>query len=166
MAMTPLELKEYDLKSSMLGYDKKDVEALRDVAIEALTDSLKKIDTLSGDIKELKGKLFGHEQRENMLKDTITTAQKMVNDLKGNANKEAELIVAEARHQSDQILQQAQRRALEIQQEIQTLKKQRVEFETKLKALLDYHSSILNIEKTNSNSLDQEADKLQYLTKK
>lgn len=165
MAVTALEIQEYELKAGILGYNKNDVEALRDLAVEALASATKKSNDLEDELKNLKRTLFEHEQREAMLKDTITTAQKMVDDLKGNAKKEAELIVVEAKHQADGITRQAQQRALEMQSEIQTLKKQRIEFETKLKAILDYHMSILTIDKDKSRQLDEQVEKLKYLSK-
>ncbi|MCK4739013.1 MAG: DivIVA domain-containing protein [Deltaproteobacteria bacterium] len=166
MSTTPLEIKEYKLNNSMLGYDKADVEAMRELAVEALSSSKMALTKQEDQIKGLNVKLVEHEEREKMLKDTITTAQKMVDDLKGNARKEAELIVAEARHNADGITRQAQKRVLDIQGEIRELRKTRVEFEAKMRALLEYHLNILTLETKESNNLDEEAGKLKYLQNK
>ena len=166
MKITPIELKEQIFRSKFMGYHPEDVDSMRQLVAEALEEAAKKISDLEDDARETATKLVEHEQREAMLKDTITTAQKMVDDLKNNARKEAEIIIAEARIQADEITKQAQRRVLEIQDEVRQLKKQRIEFETRMKALLDYHSSVLVMESTDSKKADEEAEKLKVFPPK
>lgn len=163
MSITPLEIREYRLKGGLFGYNKEETDTFKELVAEALGDAKKKSSILEDELKTAREKLIEHEEREKMLKDTITTAQKMVDDLKGNATKEAELIIVEARHQADAVTRQAHKRVLEIQQEIQRLRNQRIEFETKLKAVLEYHTSILTIDEKDSKKLDEEANKLKYL---
>ncbi len=165
MGITALEIKEYRLGRSLFGYNRKDVEALRELCAEALTEAAREIAGLEQRLKDTSARLSEHEQREVILKDTITTAQKMVDDLKNNARREAELIVAEARQQADDITRQARDRVLEIQQEIAQLKKQRVELETSLKSTLEYHLSILAIEEKDSSKKDEETEKLAFFPK-
>jgi cell division initiation protein len=166
MAITSLEIREYPLSSSISGYNKKDVEALRDLASEAITDATRRITELEATLRDATDKLVEHEKREAMLKDTITTAQKMVDDLKGNAVKEAELIIVEARHNADAITKLAQKRVIDVQGEVRDLKKQRIELEVKLKALLEYHLSVLTMETKNARERDEASDKIKFLQNK
>ncbi|MBI5902078.1 MAG: DivIVA domain-containing protein [Deltaproteobacteria bacterium] len=146
MRVTALEISSHQFNKAMRGYDKKEVDALKDLAAEALADAAREIAELEGKLKDSALQLAEHIERENMLKGTITTAHKMVEDLKNNAKKEAELIVAEARVRADEIIRDAHNRATALQEDIYRLKRQRVELETAMKAIIDYHSSTLFLE--------------------
>ena len=165
MKITPLEIKEYRLGKKLFGYDVHEVEALKELTALSLEEAKKKITGLEDELKGMASRLVEHEQRETMLKDTITTAQKMVDDLKNNARKEAEIIIAEARQQAEDISRQAIKRVQDIQEEIFQLKKQRIELETSIKAVLDYHSSVILLEEKESGKADEEAEKLKFFPK-
>ena len=166
MKITPIEITEQIFRSKFLGYDPIEVDAMRELVAQALEEAAKNISDLEDEVKQMSRRLMEHEQREAMLKDTITTAQMMVDDLKNNARKEAEIIIAESRLQADEVSKQAQKRVLDIQGEIRQLKKQRIEFETSLKALLEYHSSVLLLDATESEKADAESEKLKMFPPK
>lgn len=165
MRITPLEIKSHQLKKSFKGYDTREVEELRDLAADALEEAAREIMTLQEKVKDSAVRITEYAANENMLKETITTAQRMVEDLKSNARKEAELLVAEAKLQAEAIVRQAQSRSRDLQEEIFRLKKQRIELETAIKAIIDYHSSTLLLEEDEAKKADEEADKLKFLAK-
>jgi len=160
MGIKSIDIREFPLKKSAFGYDRKDVAILKELCVDSLTEASRSVTKLEDELRHAKKGLAEHENREAVLKDTITTAHKMVDDLKGNANREAELILAEARQKADEITQHAHHRVLEIQQEISRLKAQRLELEVTLQATLNYHMSMLNLEETEARDRDQESEKL------
>ncbi len=165
MKITPLEIEEYRLNNNLFGYDKSEVDVLRALAADALSSARSEVADLSDKLGRAETSLVEHEDRESVLKATITTAQKMSEDMKKNTMKENEFIIAEARHQAEEITKQAMQRAAEIQDEITTLKKQRIEMETSIRAILKYHSTVLQMEEADSKRADKEANKLKYMAK-
>lgn len=165
MKVTPLEIKSHGLKKSFKGYDVREVEELRDMAADALEEAAREIMTLQEKLKDASERNREYAANENILRETITTAQKMVEDLKTNARKEAELVLAEARLQAEEIVRQAQSRAAQVQDDIYRLRKQRKELEASIKAVIDYHSSVFLSEEEESRRADEETDKLKYLAK-
>ncbi len=163
MTLMPMEIKSHALKKAFFGYDMREVEVLKDLASEALEEALKRIGALEDRCNDTVRKLSEHLENERLLKEAITTAQRMVEELKGNARKEAELLVTEARIQAEEIVRQAHHRAKEIQEDIFRLKKQRIEMETALKSLIDYHSQRLVLEEDHSRKSDEDADSLAFL---
>ncbi len=163
MKMTPLEIKEYALKKKALGFDPREVEALKELAATALEEANRQKALLEQRVRELEDKLAVHLKNEALLKEAITTTQKMSMDIKNNAKKEAELIIAEAKVRGEEIVRQARTRAKEINAEIAGLKKQRAEFEASLRALLDYHTTKILIDEEESKKADEEANKIKYL---
>lgn len=110
-------------------------------------------------------RLVEHEEREKILRETITTAQKMVEDLKNNARKEAELIISEAKIQADAMMKKAHERAVQIQGEIFQLKKQRLEMQTSIKIILEHHANLLSLGGQEAAKQDAEDDKLKFIKK-
>ncbi len=166
MKVTPLEIRNHSFRKSALGgYDKRDVESLKETWAEALENANREIMHLEEKSRDLEDRLSEHIENENLLKEAITTTHKMAGEIKDNARKEAELIVAEARVHADEIVKQAQSRAMDINEEIMRLKKQRAEFEISIKALLDYHTTKILMEEEEWRNADEEAQKIKFLPK-
>lgn len=165
MRITPLEIKSHGLKKSFKGYDVKEVEELRELASEALEEAAREINDLKEKLSAANARITEYAANENMLKETIITAQKMVEELKTSARKESELLITEAKLQAEDILRQAQSRASDLQHEIFRLRKQRIELESSIKAIIDYHSSTLLLEEEESKRADGESDKIKFLAK-
>ena len=165
MKVTPLEIRSHGLKKSFKGYAVREVEELRDMAADALEEAAMEIMTLQEKLRDASERNREYAANENILRETITTAQKMVEDLKSNARKEAELVITEARLQGEEIVRQAQSRASQVQDGIYRLRRQRKELEASIKAVLDYHSSVFLTEEEEARKADEETDKLKYLSK-
>ncbi len=165
MKITPLEIRGYQFKKGFKGYDIQEVEKLKELASDTLEEAIRATAVLDEKLKEMNERLAEHIANEKTLKDAITTAHSMVEDLKNNAIKEAQLLITEAKLQAEEIIRQAQSRSRELQDEIFRLRKQRAEIESSIKAILDYHSSILTIEGDESRKADNESEKLKFLPK-
>ncbi|MFQ5465029.1 MAG: DivIVA domain-containing protein [Thermodesulfobacteriota bacterium] len=165
MKITPMEIRSHHIKKTMRGYDVREVELLKDLSAEALEEANREVMRLEEKVHDLEGSLGEHVKNELMLRETITTAQKMVEHIKGNARKEAELIVAESKLRGEEIVRLAQTRATEIREEIMRLRRQRNELNTSIKAIIDYHSSTLLLDEEESFLADTELDKLKFLPK-
>ncbi len=165
MGITPIELKEFQLRRAAMGYNRKDVETLRELCVDALTEATKEIERLRSELRTVEERLAEHERREGLLKDTITTAQKMVEELKTTARKEADLVVAEAQHEADKIIEQAHQEVAKLREHLVDLKRQRVEFETELRAVLNYHMNLIDMGEKEAERVEGEAEKLHFFKK-
>ncbi|MBI2412016.1 MAG: DivIVA domain-containing protein [Deltaproteobacteria bacterium] len=165
MKITPLEVRGNQLKKSLRGYDIREVDELREQAADALEESAKEIITLTERLRDAHERLNEHIANERVLKDTLTNAQRMVEDFKVNARKESELLIAESRLQAEEIVRQAQGRAQELRDEIFRLKQQRLEIESSIKAVINYHSSKLVMEEDESRRADSDSEKLKFFPK-
>lgn len=165
MKLTPMDIIEHNFKKSMRGYNKKEVNSFTELTAEALENAAKQINTLEEKLKSMTEQLSEHEERESLLKETITTAQMMSEEVKENARKEAELIISEARIQAEDLIKDAYQRIANIQNEIYHLKKQRLDLHTSLKTILEYHKNLLIIEEEGAIKGDSEDDKFRFLQK-
>ncbi|MFQ5480145.1 MAG: DivIVA domain-containing protein [Thermodesulfobacteriota bacterium] len=165
MKITPIEIKGYALKKKAFGYDTREVDSLKDLAAGALEEANREKTLLEEKIRELSEMLTHFQKNEAILKEAITTTQKMSIEIKESAKKEAELIIAEAKVRGDDIIRQSQARSTDIGKEIVGLRKQRAEFEASLSALLDYHTTKILMAEEESEKADTEANKIKYFTR-
>jgi len=163
---TPMDIRSHQFKKTLRGYDPRDVEVLKDLAAEALEDAGRDIASLEERLKDAMTRLDALVGNETVLRETLTTAQRMVEELKGGARKEADLIIAEAKLQGEGIVRQAQTRLQQLQEEIFRLKKQRKELETSIKAVIDYHSSVILLEEEEATRADEAADRVRPFGRK
>jgi cell division initiation protein len=94
-------------------------------------------------IQRLDAQVKGYQEREDSLRNTLVTAQKMTEEIKGNAKREADLIVKEAELRAEKLLDQAHQKLAQVQAEIAELRRQRELFGAKLRGLLKTHLDLL-----------------------
>jgi cell division initiation protein len=136
MRITPMDMRQQRFKSAMRGYDRTEVVAFLTEAADDYEQAMREIDRLRGDLARMEALLSEHRLRENNLRDTLLTAQKVTGDLKENAQTEAKLIVREAQGRADMLLQKAQVRLEEIDHDINELKLRRRDTEGSLEAAI------------------------------
>lgn len=147
------------------GYDTREVATFLQEVSEALGDMANERQKLVEKVERLEGSLEEHRQREQTLRDTLMTTQKMIDQLKANARKEADLIIQEAQGKAEDLLNQTHLRMAQIHDDIVELKRQRTQFEVKLKSLLDAHQKILEMESREQEEVDSLESKLTFFKK-
>jgi len=93
------------------------------------------------------------------------STQKMVDDIKGGAQREAQLILDEARCKAEGMVQQGHNRLAQLYEDIENLKRQRSQFEIQLRGLLETHMRIIDSEDPAESRLESLESKLKYLRK-
>jgi cell division initiation protein len=83
------------------------------------------------------------EAREGQLRETMLAAQRICEDMKSNSLKEAQLLVSEAELKGERILADAEKRLVELSGQIQGLKRDKVQFESNFKGMLDTYYKLL-----------------------
>ncbi len=135
--LTPLEIQKQLFSRSIKGFTPDEVRAYLHLVAEEIERLLKELDRVSRENVMLREELDEHTQRERILKDTLLSAQKVSEDVKANALKEAELIVKDAELLSDRLVGQAQSRVADLERAIQDLKMERRAARNKLQMTLD-----------------------------
>jgi cell division initiation protein len=147
MKITPLDIQQHSFKSVLRGYDTKDVDVFLEMIGGEMEILVRENNELKDTAKDLKNQVAEFRNMEKVLKDTILAAQKITDEMKSNAKKEGEIIVAHAESQADTILEKAYLRLSKVIEDIHEMKRQRLQFESSLKSLLHTHIKILNAKK-------------------
>jgi cell division initiation protein len=103
-------------------------------------------DRLDQELSSLRSLIDEHRQRETILKNTLLTAQRVSEEIRDNARKEAETTVKEAEMQADRLVELAQNRAHEVERGILDLRAHRSALRTDVRALITRLSHLLDLQ--------------------
>ena len=137
MRITPLDVRKQEFRKGMRGLDPEEVYAfLATVADEyetVLTDNRQ----LRDRVLELDEKVTEYRNMEKTLRDTLLTAERVMNEARENARKEAELILRDARVQAQQASQSSARQAETLRAQLRELRSLRDRYLARLKSLAE-----------------------------
>ena len=154
MRITPIDIQQQQFKSRPMGYDKTSVDQFLEILAGEMERLLRQNQDLQEELTHARNALGEMREREAMLKETLLTTQKVTDELKANARREAELLLADAGLRAEKVVLAAEEQRLELVNEIREIKRQRIDFESSLRALLDKHQRMLdlNILRSDANS--------------
>lgn len=147
MRITPLDIQQKQFPMKIRGFDVEEVYAFLEIIREEMEDLLRENASLKENVQRLESQLKEHRDMETTLRETLMTAQQMVDDYKTNARKEAELVVREAELKSDTILKEAQEKVIKIHEDIVDLKGIRRHFKEEIKRLVESHLKMLEFDR-------------------
>ena len=147
MRITPLDIQQKQFPMKIRGFDVEEVYAFLEIIREEMEDLLRENASLKENVQRLESQLKEHRDMETTLRETLMTAQQMVEDYKTNARKEAELVVREAELKSDTILKEAQEKVIKIHEDIIDLKGIRRHFKEEIKRLVESHLKMLEFDR-------------------
>ena len=142
MRIAPLDLRQPRFRTQLRGFDKTDVVAFLTEAADDYEHALREIDRLRQDLHRMESLLVEHREREDNLRNTLLTAQKLADDVKTAAQNEAKMIVREAQGRGDLLIQKAQVRLEEVERDINEMRLRRRDVEGSLEASIQslYHA--------------------------
>ena len=147
MRITPLDIQQKQFPMKFRGFDVEEVYAFLEVIREEMEDLLRENASLKENVQRLESQSKEHRDMETALRETLLTAQQMVEDYKTNARKEAELVLKESELKADKMLKEAQEKVIKIHEDIVDLKGIRRHFKEELKRLVESHLRMLEFDK-------------------
>jgi cell division initiation protein len=163
MALTALDIQQQRFRTKVRGIDPKEVQTFLEQAAAAFEDLQRENHRLSDDVRQLRGEIEEHRKREGTFKRALMHSQKVLDQMKINAEKQADLIVAEAENKAEKLLHQAQRRLSQLQEHITKLKRQRVQIEVEIGSVIESHRRQLTLGQEQIQAMDEQDEKLKVL---
>ena len=146
MKITPMDIQRQSFNSRFRGYDGDEVRAFLNLVSEEVAVLQRDHSRLQQEVQHLNSLLDEHRERETILKNTLLTAQRVSEEIRDNARKQAESTVQEAELRADRLLELAQNRAHEVESQILDLRSQRSALRTDVRALVQRVSQILDLQ--------------------
>jgi cell division initiation protein len=146
MRITPLDIQQKQFPVKFRGFDVEEVYAFLEVVREEMEELLRENASLKENIARMDGQMKDYREMENTLKETLMTAQQMVEEYKSNARKEAELIAREAELKAEAIVKDSQDKVIKIHEDIVDLKGIRRHFKEEVRRLIESHLRMIDFD--------------------
>lgn len=143
MKIAPIDIAHKTFGRKMMGYDPDEVvDFLRTIADE-MESIIRERNNLRESLREKEMAIIDYRERDDLLKNTITTATKMSGKIQSDAEREARLIIGDANQKSEMIVRDARDSLKKLFHDIADLKKVRMGFENNLRALVQSHLTMV-----------------------
>jgi cell division initiation protein len=146
MNITPLDIQQKRFHMGFRGYDRGEVETFLDLVREDMELLLREVTELREFRQTYEDRLRELHEKEETVKNTMIMTQKIAEDLKENARKEASLLLQDAELRSQQIVGNAQQEKARIEAELQELRRRKHHFLQDIKKVIQMHLEMVNFE--------------------
>jgi cell division initiation protein len=146
MKITPLEIQQQKFAKTFRGISPEDVESFLQLVSSEFEGLVQENNELKALTDRQKDSIEDFKSREAMLKETMLTAQRVTEDMKVNAQKEADIILGRAELERERILDNAQERLTELLTDISELKREKAQLMAQMKGVLDTYYKLLEVE--------------------
>lgn len=163
MNITSLVVRQKEFTTRFRGFDVQEVDVfLEDVAkeMDALGNT---IERLNEEKHRLNLENQGYRKRENSMKNAMIQSQKVIDQMKENAKKSSQVIIANAEVEAEKILNRAHKRLSQLHSDIIELKRQRIQLEMQIGAVLESHSKMLEMTKEENKAADETDSTLKFI---
>jgi cell division initiation protein len=144
MKITPLDISQKQFRRTLRGCDSQEVEAFLALVASEFEEAVKEVMALKRETRNKEEEIAELRSRERALQETLISAQKASEEMREAARKEAEIALSEAELQAEKIVQAAHSRFLRIVDDINELKRQRVQFEASVRTVVESHVKLLD----------------------
>ena len=135
--LTPLDIRRYDFGSALRGYDKSRVDQFRDQVANEVERLVRQCQDLEAKARGFHEQLKAFRERDKAMNEALISAQQLRGDIREQADREAQLILREARAEGDRIIDQAKAEIRKVESELEGLVKQRRSFLMQVRTMIE-----------------------------
>ncbi len=146
MNITPLDIQQKRFHMGFRGYERGEVDTFLDLVREEMEALLREATELREFRQTFDDRMRELAEKEATVKNTMITTQKLAEDMKESARKEAELLVKEAEVRSQQIIGNTQQEKVKLESEIHELRRRKHHFLQDIKKVIQMHLEMVNFE--------------------
>jgi cell division initiation protein len=128
------------------GFDVQEVDTFLEDVAEDYEALLRENALLKEQLQALEERTRGLEERERVLQETLVTTQRLTEEMKDNARREAALIIREAEAQGEKHLEAVRAEEASIRTEINALRRLRVQLAEGLRSTLAMYQRLIEQE--------------------
>jgi DivIVA domain-containing protein len=137
--LTPVDVRTQEFGRKLGGYDPVRVEEFRARVAEELERLIRLNHELDGKHKAAIEQLRAYRDRDKALNDALVSAQQLRTEIREQADREAQLILREARADGERIIDASRSGVRQVESELLVLEKTRRAFISQMRALAERH---------------------------
>lgn len=144
MELTPLDIRNQTFHTKRFGgFDPEEVKTFLETSAKSFEEMGRKRTELTERLKIAEERVNYYKQIEKTIQDAAVTMQRTMDEIKRNAEKEGELIIAEAKTRAQREVENTKREAESLRTEIEQLKQLRTNYFIRIRAMVKSQSDLL-----------------------
>jgi len=147
MRISPLDIRQQQFTvRTFRGFDTQEVDAFLDDVAEDYEAVLKENALLKEQVAGFEERARGLAERERALQDTLIATQRLGDEMKAAARREAELHTREAELRGEKILEEIRGEEAKLRSEVQALRRTRRQLIEDLRSTLESYQRLMSAE--------------------
>jgi DivIVA domain-containing protein len=139
--LTPVDVRRYDFGTAMRGYDRARVDQFRDQVADELERLTRAVNDLDGKSRAMAEQLKVFRERDKALNEALISAQQIREEMKQQAQREADLMLREAQQKAAEMHDDSRAQMVHLQADIDALDRARRGYLAQLRTLAERHLS-------------------------
>jgi DivIVA domain-containing protein len=135
--LTPLDVRRYDFGKAMRGYDPERVNQFREQVAEELERLARLNQELDAKAKGFHEQLRAFRERDKAINEALVSAQQLRTEIREQAEKEAQLILREARADGERAVEDARAEIRRMEDQIVSLDRSRRAYLAQVRLLIE-----------------------------
>lgn len=135
--LTPLDVRRYEFGKAIRGYDPERVNQFRDQVAEELERLARVNQDLDAKARGFHEQLRAFRERDKAINEALVSAQQLRTDIREQAEKEAQLIIREAKADADRMVEEARGEIRRIEDQLASLERSRRAYLAQLRLMIE-----------------------------
>ncbi len=145
MKFSPLDIQHMEFGNALNGYTKNQVRDFLEKLAEQTEDLLREQQRLHDELSKRERRIEELQSAELELKRAVIAAERIGNEMKQNAKREAQLLLKDAENSRDDMVREAQARVKELNNDLNRLERERDLFREQFRGMLQAFERSLDI---------------------
>jgi len=135
--LTPLDVRRHEFGKALRGFDPERVNQFRDQVAEELERLSRLNQDLDAKARGFHEQLRAFRERDKAINEALVSAQQLRTDIREQADKEAALILREAKADAERIVDEARSEIRRLQDQLESLERSRRSYLSQLRSLTE-----------------------------
>ncbi len=157
--VTPLDIQQKRFHIGFRGYDRTEVEMFLDLVRDEMESLVREVTELREFRQSYDQRLGELNGKEETVKNTMLMTQRLIEELKDGARKDAALVVKDAEVRSHQIINNAQQEKFRLESDIKELRRRKHHFMLDMKKVIQMHLELVDFEEAGGEAKEGTAPK-------
>lgn len=141
--ITPIDVNQRTFTRVLRGYDPVEVQNFLEQISRQLEEMQRENNALQEQIRRHEESLSDYKRQEGALREALVAAGRLTDELREQAQKEADVVRAEANLQAEKILQSSHDELVRLSDECRALRQQKLRLISELNAVLEGHQRLM-----------------------
>ncbi len=151
--LTPLDIRRYDFGNALRGYDKTRVDQFRDQVANEVERLVRQSQELEAKARGFHEQLRAFRERDKAINEALISAQQLRAEVREQADREAQLILREARAESERMLSEQKQQIARVEADLDLLLRQRRAYLAQVRALVERQLAEITAAEASPSSL-------------